>query len=169
MIKQAEYMKLANKYGVPSYEAAFYYSFVDELEKQGFLDGMQKEAMLTNLLAKGTAALSTSMPKTFAALSGASNKISQATVNNPLFNHAMMTGDIAGMGATAGAGALQGIANLYKGSKGGIPLKKLSKGLDTAAPLVTAGQAANLTKGSKYLDMGSDLVDTVSNGIQMIT
>lgn len=168
MIKQADYIKLASIYDVTPYEAAFYYSFVDELESRGYIEGFEKEAMLGNLLAKGTAALSTSMPKTFAALSGASNKLSQAAVNNPMFNHAMMTGDFVGMGATAGAGALQGVSKLYKGKKG-MSLKKLSKGMEASSPIITAAQSANLAKGSKFLDMGADLVDTVSNGIQMIS
>ena len=156
--------KTASIYSIGPYEAALYLSFVDELEKQGHLQEFEKDAFLGNLIAKGSAQLATKMPKTYAAVTGAANKVNQAAINNPLFNHAMMTGDVTSMGMTAGAGALKGVANLYSKApkKGVISLKKVSKGLDTAAPVVTAGQAAGLNTASKALDAGGDLIDSVA-------
>lgn len=166
MNKYASAIKIANAYGVSTYDAMIVISLVDELEKCGqFTDGMDKEAFINKMMA----GLAVKAPKTFAGLTGASTAIGKATATNPMFNEAMMQGDLLGMGLTAGAGALKGIAGLYKKTaKPRISLSKASKGMNAAAPIVTATQASGLNTASKVLDFGGDAADAATNLVGML-
>jgi hypothetical protein len=158
----SEFIKAAEHCGIDPHEASIYYYFIDELEKCGSVTEFEKIA----LLAKFMATLSTKMPKTFAAATGASSQVSNAMVTNPLFNQSMMSGDVLGMGLSAGAGALKGLANLYKKTpKKGIPLKKTSKLLEGAAPVSTA---TNLSNASGAVSTSGDLVDLFQNSMGLI-